>query len=81
MYSIGYVVSNIVILCLVTDGYYIYGGDQFIMCVNAEPLCCIPETDIQVCQLYVNCVTIKKIFLKERHFEPKFLYKISYKGK
>lgn len=38
MYSIGYVVSNIVILCLVTDGYYIYGGDQFIMCVNVEPL-------------------------------------------
>lgn len=58
MYSIGYVVSNIVILCLVTDGYYIYGGDQFIMCVNVEPLCCIPETDYTgmsiVCQLYYN---------------------------
>ena len=48
MYSVGYVVTNIVILCLVTDGYYIYGNDQFIMCVNVEPLCCIPETDMSI---------------------------------
>jgi len=57
MYSIGYVVRNIVILGLVTDGYYVYGGDQFTMCVNVEPLCCIPETDII---LFVNCISIKK---------------------
>ena len=40
-----------------TDDYQIYHGDHFIMYLNVESQCCIPETNIT---LYVNQISIKK---------------------
>ena len=42
---------------MVTDGYETYCGDQFIMYINIESLCCIPKTNTI---LYANYTSIKK---------------------
>ena len=42
---------------MVTEGYLIYGDDQFVMYINVESLCFTPETNII---LYVNYISIKK---------------------
>ena len=38
---------------MVTDGCYTFQGEQFLMHINDESLCCTPEANT-VCQLYFN---------------------------
>ena len=59
MYSMGNTVSNI--LTLAMDDNYTYCGDQFIMYINVESLCCAYETNRI---LYVNYSSI--IFFSEK---------------
>ena len=40
---------------MVADGNCIYHGDHFLVCVDAESLCCMPRANIMyVCQLHFN---------------------------
>lgn len=57
MYGIENIVNNIVTSLYGDRWYPDFRGDDFIIHVNVEPLCCTPETNKI---LYVNYTSIKK---------------------
>ena len=64
MKSLTFILRNVYLISPVqADGYQTYSGDQFVIYINAESLCCIPETNIV---LYVNYTSVKKNKMKKK---------------